>query len=100
MITFYMTSRSLYVKNARYLHEHLPRTAGIGDPLQFLESSKQHEPLVIPANICPIVPITFYKAGTPIEFVDISSETLHMDLEKAEARLSQGSFGGILYAHT
>ena len=57
-------------------------------------------PWLLPANICPIVPITFLKAETPFEFVDISDGTLHMDLEQAEGRLERGDYGGLLYAHT
>ncbi len=57
---------------------------------------------LLPANICPIVPITFFKAGVPIEFVDIRGDTLNMDMGEAEARLVQGAgmYGGVLYAHT
>ena len=65
-----------------------------------LISQDNSRPWLLPANVCPIVPITFFKAGTPIEFVDISAETLHMDLEQAEGRLERGKYGGILYAHT
>jgi hypothetical protein len=57
-------------------------------------------PWLLPANICPIVPITFLKARVPFEFVDISPATLHMDLEQAEGRIKSGKFGGLLYAHT
>jgi len=65
-----------------------------------LKCQDNTEPWLLPANICPIVPLTFFKAGTPIEFVDISAETLHMDLEQATDRLGRDVFGGILYAHT
>ena len=65
-----------------------------------LKSRGNSMPWLLPANICPIVPITYFKAGIPIEFVDISAETLHMDLEQAEGRLERGKYGGILYAHT
>lgn len=65
-----------------------------------LKSQETTHPWLLPANICPIVPITFFKAGIPFEFVDISAETLHMDLEQAGGRLEQGPYGGILYAHT
>ena len=41
-----------------------------------LKSQTNTHPWLLPANICPIVPITFFKAGVPIEFVDISAETL------------------------
>lgn len=57
-------------------------------------------PWLLPANICPIVPITFLKAGVPFQFVDISAKTLHMDLEQAEALVRARKFGGLLYAHT
>lgn len=55
---------------------------------------------LLPANICPIVPITFFKAKIPFEFVDISSENFHMDLDQVEERLEQNSYGGVLYNHT
>jgi hypothetical protein len=55
---------------------------------------------LLPANICPIVPITFFKAGAPFEFVDISPKTLHMELEQSEERIKTGRIGGLLYAHT
>lgn len=65
-----------------------------------LKDQSEAKPWLLPANICPIVPITFFKAGIPFEFVDISAETLHMDLEQAEGRLERGSYGGVLYAHS
>ena len=57
-------------------------------------------PFLLPANICPIVPITFFKADIPFEFVDISSANLHIDLDQAESRLCTGEYGGLLYVHT
>ena len=57
-------------------------------------------PWLLPANICPIVPITFLRARVPFKFVDISAETLHMDLDQAEALIKERQFGGLLYAHT
>lgn len=65
-----------------------------------LKSQDNTDPWLLPANICPIVPLTFFKAGVPFELVDISAKTLHMDLEQAEERLERGPYGGILYAHT
>jgi len=41
-----------------------------------LASREQKKPWLLPANICPIVPITFLKARVPFELVDISAETL------------------------
>jgi hypothetical protein len=57
-------------------------------------------PWLLPANICPIVPITFLKAQVPFEFLDISAGSLHMDLEQVETRVRTRKFGGLLYAHT
>ena len=57
-------------------------------------------PWLLPANICSIVPITFLKAHIPFEFVDISTLTLHVDLEQVENRIKTRKFGGLLYAHT
>jgi dTDP-4-amino-4,6-dideoxygalactose transaminase len=65
-----------------------------------LKGQANTNPWLLPANICPIVPITFFKAGIPFEFVDISAGTLHMDLERVEGRLERGSYWGVLYAHT
>jgi dTDP-4-amino-4,6-dideoxygalactose transaminase len=65
-----------------------------------LVSQQQAKLWLLPANICPIVPITFMKAKAPFEFVDISAETLHMDLDQAEARITNREVGGLLYAHT
>jgi len=67
-----------------------------------LRSQAGRPTFLLPANICPIVPITFLKAGVAFEFVDIAPDTLNMDLNQAEARLSSsaGKYRGILYAHT
>jgi len=67
-----------------------------------LEGLLDRRPWLLPANICPIVPITFLKAGIGFEFVDISLETLHLDLRRAEMLVNsqQGRYGGILFAHT
>jgi hypothetical protein len=75
-----------------------PRASAI---LYNLLVSQAHPlPWILPANICPIVPVTFFKARVPFEFVDISAETLHMDLEQAEALIKTRNYGGLLYAHT
>jgi len=57
-------------------------------------------PWLLPANICPIVPITFLKARVPFKLLDISPTTLHMDLDQAEALIKKRKFGGLVYAHT
>jgi hypothetical protein len=65
-----------------------------------LVSQNQKPMWLLPANICPIVPITFMKAYVPFELVDISATNLHMDLEQAEALVKTRDVGGLLYAHT
>src|ERR1043165_1790709 len=65
-----------------------------------LVNLENKDPWLLPANICPIVPITFLKARVPFRFVDISAKTLHMDLDQAEALIKEREFGGLLYAHT
>ena len=65
-----------------------------------LKSQTSPYPWLLPANICPIVPITFFKAHVPFEFVDISASTLHMDLDQAEDLIARRNYGGLLYAHT
>jgi hypothetical protein len=59
-------------------------------------------PFLLPANVCPIVPLTFFKAKAPFEFVDISAKTLHLDLDAvlSQLRSRHGRYGGILYVHT
>lgn len=65
-----------------------------------LAGGMDRSPWLLPANICPIVPITFLKAQVPFQFIDISSETLHMDLEQVEEWIQRRKFGGLFYAHT
>lgn len=65
-----------------------------------LASKPERVPFLLPANICPIVPLTFLKAGVAFEFVDISPVTLCLDLEQTAERLERGHYGGIVYAHT
>jgi hypothetical protein len=65
-----------------------------------LVSRADRRPFLLPANICPIVPITFLKAGMSFKFVDISPASLHMDLGAAGDLLRSGRFSGLLYAHT
>jgi hypothetical protein len=65
-----------------------------------LTSRADRRPFLVPANICPVVLLTFIKANRPFDLVDISRETLHMDLDVAESHLKTGRYGGLLYAHT
>lgn len=75
-----------------------PRASAILYSLLVQQADKS--PWLLPANICPVVPLTFLKARIPFELVDISPDTLHMDLEQAETLIRERQFGGLLYAHT
>jgi hypothetical protein len=75
-----------------------PRASAILYDLLVTRSDKR--PFLLPANICPIVPIAFMKAGTDFEFVDIDPHTLGLDVNAARKQFETGRFGGVLYAHT
>jgi len=64
-----------------------------------LSNSKNQHTWLLPANICPIVPITFLKAQVPFRLVDLSAGTLHMDLGQVESLIRTRPSGGLLYAH-
>lgn len=56
---------------------------------------------LLPANVCPIVPLTFVKAGVSFEFVDIDSDTLCID-EKTVMSFVNGNekYTGIIFVRT
>jgi len=65
-----------------------------------LRSRADRRPFLLPANICPVVPLTFLKAGVPFAFADLDPASLNLDLARAAPLLQNGQFGGLLYAHT
>jgi dTDP-4-amino-4,6-dideoxygalactose transaminase len=67
-----------------------------------LASNHYNQKFILPANICPIVPITFLKAQVPFEFVDISPSTLNIDEQLVFERLDKAphEFNGLLFVHT
>jgi hypothetical protein len=69
---------------------------------EFLRAREAPGAFLLPANICPIVPITFLKAGMPFEFVDIAPDSLGMDLDQVWDRLRRenAAWEGLLYSHT
>ena len=64
----------------------------------FLTSNTVEYPFLLPANVCPIVPLTFLKAGVSFEFVDID-ETHAMDKKQCLAKLNKGNYSGVLFVH-
>jgi hypothetical protein len=75
-----------------------PRAAAI--LYHLLSSRPDRRPFLLPANICPVVPLAFLKANMPFVFLDIDPLTLNLDLAHAATQLRSGEYGGILYAHT
>lgn len=67
-----------------------------------LLSLEDERPFLLPANVCPIVPLTFRKAGRRFSFVDIGGPDLAMDPEQCLDRLrgSREGFAGVLYVRT
>ncbi len=57
---------------------------------------------LLPANICPIVPLVFLKAGRAVKFVDISPITLCMDLDIAVEMVGRATkdIAGLLFVRT
>lgn len=69
---------------------------------KYLVSNNIARAFLLPANICPIVPITFLKARVPFEFVDIDQKTLCIDEETVRDKISNNpkKYGGVLFNHT
>lgn len=65
---------------------------------RFLKSNPVEYPFLLPANVCPVVPLTFLKARVPFEFIDIDV-THAMDQAACIDRLCQGGYGGVLFVH-
>jgi len=67
-----------------------------------LRSGGAQGPWLLPANVCPIVPLTLLKAGRAFEFVDIDERSLCLDPERLLDRLRAGAgrYGGVLFVRT
>ena len=61
---------------------------------------KKNKFYLIPVNTCPIVPITFMKAGVPYELIDINISTLCIDENIIEEYLKNYKLEGILFINT
>lgn len=59
-------------------------------------------PVLLPANVCPVVPLTLCKAGRRFEFVDVSPSTLCIDHARLLERWHCGPDppGGLIYVRT
>jgi len=67
-----------------------------------LRSAPRPGPWLLPANVCPIVPLTLLKAGRAFEFVDIDETSLCLDADRLLDRLrgAPGRYGGVLFVRT
>jgi hypothetical protein len=63
---------------------------------------KRNKKFLLPANICPIVALTYLKAGVDFELVDISEKSLCLDEQIIIDRLlsKPGVYGGVHYVRT
>lgn len=62
----------------------------------------KRKPFLLPANVCPIVVLTYLKAGVAFELIDIAPDSLCLNEEIALGKLSTNInvYGGIHYVHT
>jgi len=67
----------------------------------FLISNNLEGKFLIPANVCLVVPLTFFKAGVPFEFVDISGDDLCIQQKKVLSLLEKDpSYIGVFFVRT
>lgn len=64
----------------------------------FLDSQKYEKPFLLPANVCPVVPLSFMKAGVDFGFVDID-ETHAMNKSLAMELVKRGDYAGLVFVH-
>lgn len=64
----------------------------------FLINHKFQKPFLLPANVCPVVPLSFLKAGVDFEFVDID-ESHAMNQYICLNKISTGNYAGVLFVH-
>ena len=57
--------------------------------------------VVLPTNVCPIVPVTFLKAEVAFKFIDIDPLSQCLDLELLEQEIAkQADCRGVLFVHS
>jgi len=74
------------------------RAAGI--LYNLLRARDDRRTLLLPGNVCSIVPETLRAANQPFALVDIAEPHLHMDAEQCLARAREEDVGGVLYVRT
>ncbi|MBI5360786.1 MAG: hypothetical protein HZA48_09435 [Planctomycetes bacterium] len=68
----------------------------------FLSANRTSKTYLLPANVCPLVPLVFLKAGVNYEFVDINLKTLCMDENTALKKLksNRNLYTGVFFVRT
>tara|TARA_Y100000768_G_scaffold388769_1_gene386994 strand:+ start:495 stop:1454 length:960 start_codon:yes stop_codon:yes gene_type:complete len=64
----------------------------------FIKNNEIKEKFILPANICPIVPLVFYKNKIQVKFLDIDKKTLNICKDKVFSEIKNSS--GILWNYT
>lgn len=85
-------SRVVGPRAARLLHDALVRLRGDGRPGS----------IVLPANVCPIVPLTCWRAGFRTDFIDIDPASQGMTADRVAARLRDPrapQASGVIFVH-
>lgn len=65
-----------------------------------LSLRRDSRPFLLPANICPIVPVLFQKVRIPYEFVDISDKDYCINREFVLDLVQSHRYGGVLVVRT
>lgn len=65
----------------------------------FLKSKSFKGMFLIPANVCPVVPLTMMKAGIDFDFVDIDERHTMSD-SLALDKVCSGNYAGLLFVHS
>lgn len=67
-----------------------------------LVARRDDRPFILPANVCPIVPLTFLKARRPYRFADINPDSLCLDESAVIERVRKGpnAYSGVLFVRT
>lgn len=64
----------------------------------FLRSQRFNKPFLLPANVCPVVPLSFMKAGVDFEFVDID-DTHAISKHFVKERIGKVDYAGLVFVH-
>ncbi|HEX4966686.1 MAG TPA: hypothetical protein VF173_38100 [Thermoanaerobaculia bacterium] len=64
-----------------------------------LRSLPGDRPFLLPANVCPVVPMTFRKAGRELRCLDLDPEDLGMDVQRCLKTVAERpeDWAGVLY---